>query len=824
MRNGLASAREGEGLESVDLAVRRFEQEWREGRPDLARHRADAGDGRGGSVSLLAALVKADLRCRYDRGERPAAADYLDRYPDLRAAGERVLSLIYEEYCLREERDGRPDTAEFCARYGEWKDSLESQLNYHRVLSRVAGVATPQPRFPEPGDRFEQYLIREELGRGGAGRVYRVSDESLGNREAVLKVSLNRGNEPSILGRLEHPHIVPVHNVVTHEDGGGAEMRGLCMPYLPGLPLDEVIRRVNPASRPARARALHDALRAAPDAPEPGGVGWGTFPTRGTYPEGVAWVVALLAEALAFAHARGIFHRDVKPANVLMTYREGPQLLDFNLSHDPHSAAEAVEALRGGTPPYMAPEQLEAFLDNARWGGVAEAADLYSLGLLMREMLTGRAPELPDPAFPLPRAIRALLDRRADFRPDLRRLNPKIPHALDAIAGRCLAFAPADRYPGAGALAEDLRRFLTRRPLKFARNPSRRERASVFVVRHRTLLSAALLSAAALAAVVSSPAPVKAPAPRAAVGRSETPKAAPVETRPEFAAAVAELNAGRAAAALDRLERLGSGAWDSPPAVFVNAAALARDGQVENADTSLRRFCSLPDAETWILARGPDRPAFAGHAERLGRAILTLATKPDRLDRAERAFGLALRLDPEAVRAREGLAVVEQGRGRYESASKILTEVIRSLGVPDTPAGRRRLMIALGSRARVSTLRARALPKQADAETYVSDATADLDRADILAQRADAGTQFQLRVIRFETTLGRAEIAFELGRLEAAAAHLHEAERLLASIEAGLDGKGGPPPANRAKLRDELRDALRQVKDAIWKVPAGQAD
>lgn len=803
MRNGLASVREGEGQGPEDLAVRRFEDEWRHGRPDLDRHRAALGP-EAASVSVLAALVKADLRCRFERGERPAAAEYLDRYPDLRAAGERVLSLIYEEYCLREERDGRPDTAEFCARYAPWKDSLESQLNYHRVLSRVAGAAPAQPRFPEPGDRFQQYLIREELGRGGAGRVYRVSDESLGNREAVLKVSLDRGNEPAILGRLEHAHIVPVHTVVTQQDGGGATLRGLCMSYRPGLPLDEVIRRVNPASRPARARALHDALRAAAGAPEPGGAGWDTFPARGSYPEGVAWVVAVLAEALAYAHARGIYHRDVKPANVLLTYREGPQLLDFNLSHDPHSAAEAVEAVRGGTPPYMAPEQLEAFLDGARWGGVAEAADLYSLGLLMRELLTGRAPELPDPSFTLPRAIRALLDRRADFRPDLRRLNPKIPHALDAIAGRCLAFAPADRYPGAAALADDLRRFLTRRPLKFARNPSRRERAAASLVRNRAPLSAALLAAALAAGVAV-----------AVVNRPGAARPAPVEARPGFAEAVADLDADRAPAALDRLKRLGPGAWDSAPAVFLTAAAHAHAGHAEEADAALGRFCALPDAEAWLLARGPERTSFAVHAETLGRAVLTLGTEPKRLDRVERAFALALRLDPETVQAREGLAVVEQGRQRYASASQILTDVIESLGAPNTSAPRHRLMISLVSRARVSTLRARARPGSAGAETYLTDALTDLNQALRLSGNSDVETRFHILVLRYENALGRAEVASGLGRRRDAAESLHEAERRLAALDDHPVVRKLDRPWHGTQFRNDLWDDLRRVKERV---------
>jgi serine/threonine protein kinase len=131
----------------------------------------------------------------------------------------------------------------------------------------------------------------------------------------------------------------------------------------------------------------------------PRGDGWEGFPRRGTYAEGVAWIVMTLARALHYAHRRRTYHRDVKPANVLLTLQHGPQLLDFNLADSPHSAHEAEAALHGGTLPYMAPEQIEAFLDPTLWGKVEAKADVYSLGLVFREMLTGQMPELPPEAY-----------------------------------------------------------------------------------------------------------------------------------------------------------------------------------------------------------------------------------------------------------------------------------------------------------------------------------------------------------------------------------------------------------------------------------------
>ena len=185
----------------------------------------------------------------------------------------------------------------------------------------------------------------------------------------ALKVTLDRGQEPKIQGPLEYPHIVPVNSVTYQAEGG---LCGLSMPFQPGLPLDEIIKRVQPSQRPARALAFWSVLQAESSAmisrdseliapldarALPQGDGWKGFPTRGTYAQGAAWIGMVLARALHYAHARKILHRDVKPANILLTINQGPQLLDFNLAESPHSADHAQAALRGGTLPYMAPSR-----------------------------------------------------------------------------------------------------------------------------------------------------------------------------------------------------------------------------------------------------------------------------------------------------------------------------------------------------------------------------------------------------------------------------------------------------------------------------------
>jgi serine/threonine protein kinase len=455
------------------------------------------------AVEVLSALIKADLKIRFDRGERPRIADYLERFEALQNDRERVVSLVYEEFCHREERGERPNPDSFCDLYKPWRDSLLSQLRYHDMFSQVAGFAGLARRLPSSGDRFLSFRLGPLLGEGGSARVFLANDESVGDRLVALKVSSDRGKESSINGQLDHGHIVPVWSVTEDPETG---LCGLAMPYWPGFSLEHVIRKVNPASRPKRAELLREAAGTlvATDATEsPKTSGWNGFPTRGTYVEGVAWVVAVIARAVAHAHSRGVFHRDIKPANVLLTAREGPQLLDFNLSHDPHAVEQAEAALRGGTLPYMAPEQLAAFLDPAGWHGVGTAADIYSLGLLLREFLTGQKPDLPPNSTPAPRAISELMDRRRLGFSSARELNPDIPHALEAILQKCLEYRPEDRYSSARVLGEDLQRFLDRRPLSEAINISKSEKVKNWAYRNRLRrVALALVPIVVLAVIV----------------------------------------------------------------------------------------------------------------------------------------------------------------------------------------------------------------------------------------------------------------------------------------------------------------------------------
>jgi serine/threonine protein kinase len=483
-------------LDPVTEVVIAYENAWKYGRPRLEDYLAKLSPA--DQAYGLAELVRVDLKEQYGRGQSPAARDYFDRFPELTQADGRALSLIYEEYCLRVEKQGPIDTELFCDRYSTWRNSLVSQLAYHKVLGKREKPAASHQPFPEAGDFFGSYELIELLGQGGAARVFRAIDHELGKKECVLKISEDRGGESAILGRLDHEHIVPVNAAMVDSLTG---FRGLCMPYYPGMTLDRVIRRFRAGTFPRSAHAFREVVhREFPDlrVSDNHSRGWNQYPTGKSYAYGVAWIGQKLSEALVHAHAKGVFHRDVKPENVLLTFRDGPQLLDFNLAHDSNIVDQAHAAHRGGTLPYMAREHLQAFQNPTLWKQVGAPADIFSLGLILRELLTLKPVDRPNSDHDLPRAIDHLVQKRGARLESIRAVNPQVPHGLEAIIHHCLAEAPENRYRSGEELAEDFRRFLTGRPLRYVRNPSIVEVSKNWVV--RKLKPAALLAGAALLA------------------------------------------------------------------------------------------------------------------------------------------------------------------------------------------------------------------------------------------------------------------------------------------------------------------------------------
>ncbi len=865
MKPFLASVRAAGGHDRVGHVVQLLEEEWRKhGDVPLAsrwveqqRHLGPDGPD---SLVLLAEMVRTDLRCRFARGQSPTIADYLEQFPALGEADTRVLSLLYEEFCLKEERGEAVDVDSFCERYPQWKDSLASQLQYHQLLSRAAGIRPRAPEFPEPGDTFEEFQLLSLIGRGGTARVFLARDLSLGGKRVVLKVSPDRGREPQAQGALDHPHIVPVNSVVFDD----RQMRGLSMPYRPGLPLDEVIRRVAPAACPRRALALWEALHRPAEAPADGpatapadatdkdgaapplprGDGWDGFPVRGRYADGVAWIVRVVADALHYAHGQGTFHRDVKPANILLTTGHGPQLLDFNLADSLHSVAQAQAAMHGGTLPYMAPEQIEAFFKPELWPQVGARADIYSLGLVLRELLTGQAPELPAETLSPPRAMRVLLDRRPLMDVSVRRANPTVPHALEAIVARCLAVDPERRYQDAGALVEDLDRFLQRRPLVHAVNPSRREKSANWLVRNRVAVSGFLASLLPIAFVLG-----------LAIGRTGAPPEPPVPIQSSriLRDAFEALAAGNAREAVGTLEKLVERYPNSSlPRLCLCLAHDARKRN-ERAATQFEKVMQVPDHVEELRTWNDDYPGLADRVDQYANHLLewgmelkrnTQLAPGAREQESSRPFVLLKQVTEllQAIRRESGkddfrTALADEGLGDYHAVYSRTTRVLESIdsrSPRDTIASNWNALMPLESeRFQWAWLRSRVGTKLADhirqagaaadypgALRYLSAAEKDLLRCANFVQIFTKNPRelHWIEALLAPAMLSRAELDIDLGQLDAANDHLADARKAMRkyrSLSQEIEGSDAPSRgavhANLGHWEERLRVATERL-------------
>jgi len=313
--------------------------------------------------------------------------------------------------------------------------------------------------LPEPGERIGDFELLSVLGHGGYGRVYLARQVSLG-RLVALKITANRGSEARALAHLDHDHIVRVFSETVDADRG---WRLVCMQYVPGTALDQVIRALD---RSAPGWGSGAAILAVVDAAGGGAAVFDPTALRDRellagcdFAEAACWLGARLAEALAYAHSRGVPHRDVKPGNILLNRYGRPMLVDFNLAPDPHHRRGAADEPFGGTRDYMAPEHLDAFnpCHDTTAAAVDERADVFSLGVMLFELLTGELPFNREP--PGDDFVAKLFARAAERRagpPSARAWRPDVPASLDRTLRRCMASDPEDRYPTGAELAAAL--------------------------------------------------------------------------------------------------------------------------------------------------------------------------------------------------------------------------------------------------------------------------------------------------------------------------------------------------------------------------------
>ncbi len=328
----------------------------------------------------------------------------------------------------------------------------------------VAATAPASSASPIPL-RIGEFVILGKLGEGAFGQVFLARQMSLG-REVALKVNrpgeegsdigigsvvpsgsseATGPSEGQLLASLEHDHIVKVFSAFSDAASGH---RGLCLQYVPGADLGAVIRRVHaeeamPTSGSAILTAL-DATRRGETGFDPAALRDREALAGDNFAQAVCRIGTRLAEALAFAHARGILHCDIKPANILLTPYGRPMLADFNVAFD-RGRHQSCGGGIGGTIAYMAPEHRAAVMGMPS-GRVDERCDIFSLGVVLHELATGRRP----PAAKFPGAV-----VNSNATPGESPLN-HIPRELAAVIRRCLETDPTKRYQTAAELATAL--------------------------------------------------------------------------------------------------------------------------------------------------------------------------------------------------------------------------------------------------------------------------------------------------------------------------------------------------------------------------------
>jgi tetratricopeptide (TPR) repeat protein/tRNA A-37 threonylcarbamoyl transferase component Bud32 len=538
------------------------------------------------------------------------------------------------------------------------------------------GAATPDPQATlptregggteaAPGGglprRLGSYEVLEELGRGGMGVVYKARQASL-NRTVALKVVLAGSHagpealarflrEAETVARLKHPHVVQVYDYGSHD---GTPFFSL--EFLEG-------------------GSLADRLQGQPQPPAP-----------------AARMVQTLARAVQAAHDQGIVHRDLKPANVLLAADGTPKVADFGLAKQGDAGKTASGEVLG-TPSYMAPEQA-----GGRNKEVGPAADVYALGALLYECLTGRPP------FRAATALDTLMQVVCDDPVPPRQLNPQVPRDLETVCLKCLEKEPGRRYASALLLADDLERFLDGEPVR-ARPVGVLERGWRWGRRNPVVAGLAAALAVVVVGSVAALAALWLQARAAAVAEGRAKEQAQdrlqqVERGVEVLASVfrhldptAEEQGGKALR-LQLGERLHEAAGQLEGEAVGDPLAVARLQDL--LGDSLRELGHLDQAEGILRKARATRAQLLGadHPDTLTsmHSLADVYRERGRYEEAEPLYRQALEGrrralgpdHPDTLTSLNNLAVLYYERGRYEEAEPLLKQVLegrrRALG------------------------------------------------------------------------------------------------------------------------------------------------
>lgn len=428
----------------------------------------------------LPELVKIDLEYRWQHDRSPRKLeDYAAELPLADANGKMPLELIHEELQVRMQAGNRVTEEEIHERFPQQADAL-CELVGGMAVSGTPTCAyfidteqmTKMPTMPapneleairfEPGQQIDDFQLLTMLGEGAFAQVFLARQVSM-ERLVALKISSHRGSEPQTLAQLDHANVVRVFD---QRQTLNPPLRLLYMEVVPGgtlQPVVSLVRKTAPAARSGKLLlAIVDDRLAANGSAQPDSSHNRNWLTAASWPMTVCQIGAQLADGLAYAHAKGVMHRDIKPANVLLTPAGTPKLADFNVSYNGGRADEDPSDTFGGSLVYMSPEQLKAC--HPVLGGspqrVREASDVYSLGVMLWELLCGTRPFEDETREETSLTkVQRMIDRRdyVDFHSLALQLPADCPASLRQVLTRCLQPRPEERYHSAEEVARELR-------------------------------------------------------------------------------------------------------------------------------------------------------------------------------------------------------------------------------------------------------------------------------------------------------------------------------------------------------------------------------
>ena len=295
-------------------------------------------------------------------------------------------------------------------------------------------------KFPLPGDEVNGYTLIEEIGRGAFSRVFLARDGHVGGRQVVVKTTYHACAEIELLGPMSHPHLPRIFYCQRDPETG---VTTICMDWVGQRTLNDLIAELHlpePGESQSASRTVSTAVR----------------------------VIGQVADGLAYAQQHNVLHLDVKPSNILLRDDGTAVLIDFNLAV---TASESEDIGFRGTLAYAAPEVIATAVQGIEAAeSVSEAADVYSLGTVLYELLTGELPFSDIPSGPVEEAAVAVLKAKQQPVPRPSDLNPAVDRQLDQIVGRALAPSAKNRYSTADDFHKALRAYAAPRR---ERSPSR---------------------------------------------------------------------------------------------------------------------------------------------------------------------------------------------------------------------------------------------------------------------------------------------------------------------------------------------------------------